>query len=69
MREVLRRDGRARNDHREARRHQYWFYSSRLKHSKIVHFYLMRYLKGALVPQEGEVEEVAWVPLAEMAKR
>jgi 8-oxo-dGTP pyrophosphatase MutT (NUDIX family) len=48
---------------------KYWFYSSRLKHSKIVHFYLMRYKEGSPVPQVGEVDEVLWVPLAEMAKR
>ncbi|MBV8081778.1 MAG: NUDIX hydrolase [Candidatus Eremiobacteraeota bacterium] len=48
---------------------KYWFYSSRLKHSKIVHFYLMRYKKGTPVPQAGEVDEVAWVPLDEMGKR
>ena len=47
----------------------YWFYSSRLKHAKIVHFYLMRYKGGALVPQASEVDEVAWVPLSEMSKR
>ena len=48
---------------------KYWFYSSRLKHSKIVHFYLMRYKKGALAAQVGEVDEVTWVPLREMNKR
>ncbi|HLN47778.1 MAG TPA: NUDIX hydrolase [Magnetospirillaceae bacterium] len=48
---------------------KYWFYSSRLKHSKIVHFYLMRYKHGSPIPQEGEVDEVVWVPLAEMGKR
>lgn len=48
---------------------KYWFYSSRLKHSKIVHFYLMRYRDGSPVPQVGEVDEVLWVPLDEMAKR
>lgn len=48
---------------------KYWFYSSRLKHSKIVHFYLMRYEKGTPVPQAGEVDEVVWVPLDEMGKR
>jgi 8-oxo-dGTP pyrophosphatase MutT (NUDIX family) len=48
---------------------KYWFYSSRLKHSKIVHFYLMRYGAGAPVPQVGEVDEVVWVPLDEMSKR
>lgn len=48
---------------------KYWFYSTRLKHSKVVHFYLMRYKDGLPVPQVGEVDEVVWVPLAEMGKR
>jgi 8-oxo-dGTP pyrophosphatase MutT (NUDIX family) len=48
---------------------KYWFFSSRLKHSKVVHFYLMRYTHGTPVPQVGEVDEVVWVPLAEMNKR
>jgi len=48
---------------------KYWFYSSRLKHSKVVHFFLMRYVDGALAPQAGEVDEVAWVSLAEMSKK
>ena len=48
---------------------KYWFYSSRLKHSKVVHFYLMRYVDGALAPQAGEVDEAVWVPLAEMSKK
>lgn len=48
---------------------KYWFYSTRLKHSKVVHFYLMRYVDGSLAPQAGEVDEVAWVPLTEMSKK
>ncbi len=46
---------------------KYWFYSSRLKHSKVVHFYLMRNVGGALAPQAGEVDEVAWLPLDDMS--
>ena len=45
---------------------RYWFYSNKLKHSKVVHFFLMRYLRGMPTPQEGEVDEVAWVPLDEL---
>ena len=48
---------------------KYWFYSSRLKHSKVVHFYLMRSVGGTLSPQAGEVDEVAWLPLDEMPVR
>lgn len=48
---------------------KYWFYSSRLKHSKVVHFYLMRFVSGSLAPQVGEVDEVSWLPLEEMHGR
>jgi 8-oxo-dGTP pyrophosphatase MutT (NUDIX family) len=45
---------------------RYWFYANKMKHSKIVHFFLMRYVGGAPTPQEGEVDEVIWVKLDEM---
>lgn len=45
---------------------RYWFYSSSAKHSKVVHFFLMRYVAGSLAPQVGEVDEVAWAPLADL---
>jgi len=45
---------------------RYWFYSDKVKHSKVVHFFLMRYLGGMPQPQAGEVDEVAWVPLHEL---
>lgn len=45
---------------------RYWFYSDKTKHSKVVHFFLMRYLRGMPKPQAGEVDEVAWVPLDEL---
>jgi len=43
---------------------RYWFYANKVKHSKVVHFFLMRYLAGEPVPQPGEVDEVLWAPLA-----
>ena len=46
---------------------RYWFYSRDVKHSKIVHFFLMRYEAGKHKPQEGEVDETAWRKLDEMA--
>jgi 8-oxo-dGTP pyrophosphatase MutT (NUDIX family) len=46
---------------------RYWFYANKSKHSKIVHFFLMRYVSGDPLPQEGEVDEVLWVPLDELA--
>ena len=45
---------------------RYWFYANKVKHSKIVHFFLMRYVSGSAIPQEGEVDEVIWVKLDEM---
>lgn len=45
---------------------RYWFYANRTKHSKVVHFYLMRYVAGSAVPQPGEVDEVVWAPLAQL---
>jgi len=45
---------------------RYWFYANKVKHSKIFHFFLMRYVSGTPTPQEGEVDEVIWVKLDEM---
>jgi len=47
---------------------RYYFYSNRTKHSKVVHFYLMRYLNGSASPQAGEVDETAWVALGRMSE-
>jgi len=46
---------------------RYWFYRNRVKHSKVVHFYLMRYKSGEPVPQLGEVDETTWLPLDELS--
>jgi len=45
---------------------RYWFFANKMKHSKIVHFYLMRYVGGTPTPQEGEVDETKWARLDEM---
>jgi len=45
---------------------RYWFFANKMKHSKIVHFYLMRYIGGTPTPQEGEVDETKWARLDEM---
>jgi len=42
---------------------RYWFYANKTKHSKVVHFYLMRYVGGQPTPQAGEVDEAVWAPL------
>ena len=42
---------------------RYWFYRNKIKHHKVVHFYLMRYKGGEPTPQMGEVDETTWVPL------
>jgi 8-oxo-dGTP pyrophosphatase MutT (NUDIX family) len=45
---------------------RYWFYANKLKHSKIVHFYLMRYVAGIPTPQIGEVDETLWAKLDDL---
>jgi len=45
---------------------RYWFYANKMKHSKIVHFFLMRYVSGTPTPQEGEVDETMWARLDEL---
>ncbi|MBV8163688.1 MAG: NUDIX hydrolase [Candidatus Eremiobacteraeota bacterium] len=47
---------------------RYWFYANKLKHSKIVHFYLMRYVAGTPTPQIGEVDETLWAGLDDLAE-
>lgn len=42
---------------------RYWFYANKIKHSKVVHFFLMRYVSGSPVPQLGEVDEAVWAEL------
>ena len=39
---------------------RYWFYANKTKHSKVVHFYLMRFIRGVPTPQAGEVDEAVW---------
>lgn len=46
---------------------RYWFYSTKVKHSKVVHFFLMRYVDGSPTPQISEVDEAVWVPMEEMS--
>ncbi|MBC5806941.1 MAG: NUDIX hydrolase [Candidatus Eremiobacteraeota bacterium] len=43
---------------------RYWFYANKIKHSKVVHFFLMRYMGGSPVPQLGEVDEAVWAGLS-----
>lgn len=45
---------------------RYWFYANKIKHSKVVHFFLMRYVSGTPTPQAGEVDEVLWAPLEQL---
>jgi len=45
---------------------RYWFYANKIKHSKVVHFYLMRYIGGTPTPQAGEVDESKWAPLDQL---
>jgi 8-oxo-dGTP pyrophosphatase MutT (NUDIX family) len=45
---------------------RYWFYRNKIKHHKVVHFYLMRYKSGEPTPQVSEVDEATWVPLEKL---
>lgn len=45
---------------------RYWFYANKTKHSKVVHFFLMRYVTGTPTPQEGEVDETIWAALNDL---
>ena len=47
----------------------YWFYwkegDEKVKHHKIVYFYLMEYTGGSTADHDQEVEEVRWFPIDE----
>lgn len=47
----------------------YWFFwkedGERIRHHKIVYFYLMRYLRGDTKNHDFEVDEVRWFPIEE----
>ena len=49
----------------------YWFTDPAPgpRHFKTVHFYWLRYVSGTICPQEDEVAEAAWLPLAEAMAR
>lgn len=49
----------------------YWFVASqpsgeRVRYHKVVHFYLMRYLRGSVDDHDSEVEEARWVDAADV---
>lgn len=49
---------------------EYWFYARRnLRHHKFVEYYLMRYVAGEPRPQEREVDDARWWPVAEALQR
>lgn len=43
----------------------YWFRAGPTRIHKYVDFFMVRYLSGALVPQEAEVDDARWFPLDE----
>ncbi|MEI6870622.1 MAG: NUDIX hydrolase [Actinomycetota bacterium] len=47
----------------------FWFMAGGKRIHKTVHHYLFRENGGLLAPQESEVDEVAWFPLAEIVER
>jgi 8-oxo-dGTP pyrophosphatase MutT (NUDIX family) len=47
----------------------YWFTAPDRRVHKTVHHYLMSADSGELSTEDGEVDEVAWVPLDEVASR
>ena len=55
--------------HGEVDRHlatiDYWFRAGTTRIHKYVDFFLVRYVTGALLPQQAEVDDAQWFPLAE----
>jgi ADP-ribose pyrophosphatase YjhB (NUDIX family) len=47
----------------------FWFMAGEKRIHKTVHHYLFRETGGLLAPQESEVDEVGWFPLAEIVDR
>ena len=44
---------------------EYWFRAGPTRIHKYVDFFLVRYTGGALVPQQAEVDDAQWFPLAD----
>ena len=44
---------------------EYWFRAGPTRIHKYVDFFLVRYTGGVLVPQQAEVDDARWFPLAE----
>lgn len=47
---------------------EYWFRAGPTRIHKYVDFFLVRYIGGALVPQQAEVDDAQWFPLYEALK-
>jgi 8-oxo-dGTP diphosphatase len=51
----------------------YWFWwpsgGRKVRHHKVVHYYLMAYRGGDLVDHDEEVDDARWFPLAEAIER
>jgi 8-oxo-dGTP pyrophosphatase MutT (NUDIX family) len=48
---------------------RYWYARDRQRVMKIVSFFLFRYRSGSVSDHDHEVEEAAWIPLAEAPER
>ena len=44
---------------------EYWFRAGPTRIHKYVDFFLLRYTGGALVPQQAEVDDARWFPIAD----
>jgi 8-oxo-dGTP pyrophosphatase MutT (NUDIX family) len=47
---------------------RYWYQREGRRVAKVVHFFLLRYVRGSLDDHDAEVEDARWMPLTEAAK-
>lgn len=69
LREVLEETGLASEIAAELGVIDFWFQQEKVSIHKTVHHFLMFATSGTLTPQEGEVDEIAWVGIDQIAKR
>jgi 8-oxo-dGTP pyrophosphatase MutT (NUDIX family) len=47
---------------------RYWYQRDGRRVAKVVHFFLLRYVRGSLDDHDAEVEDARWMPLTEAAE-
>jgi 8-oxo-dGTP pyrophosphatase MutT (NUDIX family) len=47
---------------------RYWYQREGRRVAKVVHFFLLRYVRGSLEDHDAEVQDARWMPLTEAAK-